>query len=154
MKQGQNQVCPSCVKRRYNFCIGGTSRLMHKQPVSSMIDVLDGPAHYQSKFQDVFLQTIPTTLLREAFVHKQCPWSGDIKSNVGLLGSLVDFTIYQMIKTHLVCHYQQHLWHQGNKPICCDARCANVTVSRWLLGRSSWPNNHSHPFPLRRPYKA
>ena len=45
--------------------MGGTSRLMHKQPVSSMIDVLDGPAHYQSKFQDVFLQTIPTTLQLE-----------------------------------------------------------------------------------------
>ena len=81
-------------------------------------------------------------------------WTWDAISYVGLLESLADFTIYQMIKTHLVCHYQQYLWHQESKPICCNARYANVTVSRWLLGRSSWPNNHSHPFPLCRPYKA
>jgi hypothetical protein len=53
--------------------LGQPNHPMHKQPLSLMIGILNGSTHYQSKFQGVSLHTIPTTIEREGFVHKQHP---------------------------------------------------------------------------------
>ena len=42
-----------------NFCIGGSSHLVHRQPLSSVIDIVDGSANYHSKFQGVSMHTYP-----------------------------------------------------------------------------------------------
>ena len=80
---------PCSPQRWVNFCMGRTSRLMHRQPLSLVIGVLDGSAHYQLKFHSLSLHTIPTTLLRDAFVHKQHPWPWGSIGYSGFFGCFV-----------------------------------------------------------------